>query len=491
MAIFNQINQNPDNEDSNGSEGTAVNKPVNVSGTGAGTAAPGITTAPGKGTSSGRFVNLQNYLNANKGYKQEQGGLAGQVAGNVENKANKIQNNFQGEQQNTVTQQNQNRVQNNPNVINEAISNPQAASQNQQNVNAFQNMLKGNYQGPTELASAGSYQAQAGNIGSLAQLGQNEAGRSTLLKTLYNNPAYNQGQQKLDNLFLQSNPNQLQKLQSLKNISSGLNTNINQGLQQIQDTGKQYAQEALGAKDASQAALFSKLQQLDSGAQGQVDSAKQIAQGLQDRLSSGQTTIQDLQNLGIANRADKSTFGVNPLEYFTDTSSQATKQNVLNSDQRNQLQALSKLTGGLGGDSVQNILTQYNGAAPQQNFNANNPYQFDSSRFQDNLQQKILSLVEPQYRQTLNPNNPQDTSTLERLATTKLNSTNQFANQIAQNDPNLTDEQLASMVKQYTGVNPFDYGYKRGSSTLSGLTGSEKAFGEEYVNPLLSKKILG
>lgn len=151
MAVVNNLNNTPENQqnsDQNNQQKQQApqdqfaNKPMSVSGSSAAESLNdgngGFKPGAGQGTSnnsnptaSGRFVNLQSYLNANKDYNSQNGGLAGQLKQNFQNQASQINSGFNQQRQQFQDTANQNRVQYGTDFVNSALTDPYAFTNNQ------------------------------------------------------------------------------------------------------------------------------------------------------------------------------------------------------------------------------------------------------------------------------------------------------------------------------------------------------------------------
>lgn len=386
MAVvqnFNQDNQQDNNQQQGGSAPNA-NQPVSLSGGGpAGSASYGSSAAPtvtNKPTSSGRYTNLKSYLDANKNYNSQGGGFGGQIYSNLDDKQQGIQTGFQGAQKQFQDQANQGRVQYDNNVVTGALANPTQYAQNQDQLNAFARLRDATYGGPTELAQAQDFKNQTSNFQGLTQQTQSEQGRYGLLNNLYGTPKYNQGQQQLDNLFLQADPQQLAKLQTATQLGATLGKTIDTGLDQDKQLAQSYQNEANATKNATQNALSNTVlgfnQQAINQANAYNDQATRQYNDLRDQLSHGQIPANLMKALGLSDGMQL--YGIDPTAYLAKNNFTASAVNAINSDQAAQIQALHKLAGGAIGGQANDVLNQFinnasqaNQAAGQQAFNLN------------------------------------------------------------------------------------------------------------------------
>jgi hypothetical protein len=340
------------------------------------------TVQPEKGTSSGRFTNLNRYLEANKGYKQAQGGLAGQIYGNLENKAGNIRQGFSQAQQDFQNQANQNRRQFDANLVNQAVSNASQFVGNQDNLSAFERMRDAAYGGPQDISNSNKFQNDVGNFQNIANLSGSEHGRYALLNKLYNTASYNKGQQTLDNLLLQGNQQQLRKLQEVNPMASTLSTDVTTGINQARDLASQYGQEAEATRNVTRNALGQAVTDFDA----QAEAARQAAEAnraasfsnLISSLSQGKISAADAQKFGL--QPGTTLYNIDPTQFATQSNFTATKQNVITPEQYAQIQALSKLSGNaLSGDPTA-VLSSFTDPSQANVFSQQDPYSIDTNR---------------------------------------------------------------------------------------------------------------
>ena len=162
--------------------------------------APMGMTQPSK---SGRFTNLQTYLNANKPTDQNQG-MAAQVAGKVETQGQDVQrlNDKAGAELKGGTDAFKKNIQELGGNFNTQLQ----QDPTQINAEQFAQARDAQYTGPQQLAN--QYQLQAGVQGlqTTGGLVGSEAGRKQLLQQTFQGPQYTSGQTALDQALLQSNP---------------------------------------------------------------------------------------------------------------------------------------------------------------------------------------------------------------------------------------------------------------------------------------------
>ena len=258
-VIANQYD--PDQQDKNTSQGAPTPSAPTVGGPQGGAVAtpgsPGNASAP---TNSGRFTNLNKYINANKDFGAAQGGLAGQIAGNINQQADAAKSDI-GNLQGVFNQQAQagSSSFSNPNITSQALSDPTQFVQNPANIAAFQAQQNASYTGPQNLqalSDSGKTLGQIQDVQTKGQQAQNESGRFNLLRSMFGNNNYSQGQQNLDNAFLQSTPGSAKQLQATKQAGSELSNIWNNASNKAAASGAQSAAQAAQIGQQSRDALL-------------------------------------------------------------------------------------------------------------------------------------------------------------------------------------------------------------------------------------------
>lgn len=154
-------------------------------------------TAKQQGTG---FVNLQKMIGANKGNQ-----LGSTIQQGVGNRVGQIQSDLNKQKQGFQTELGKNQLQESDktaaqNTLNTAINAPKTMSNEQ--VSNFQNLLSGQYKGPSGLSNTAGVEAQARELGQYGSNVGSSGGRTNLLQRYVGGPKYTQGQQRVDNLLL-------------------------------------------------------------------------------------------------------------------------------------------------------------------------------------------------------------------------------------------------------------------------------------------------
>ena len=345
--------------------------------TGGGASSGGGNATNPAPTSSGSYNNLQQYFNANQNFNQAGGGLAGQLAGNIQGQANQATSGINNASNAFNTQaasaaapwSNQT---NDASLINQATTNPYGFTtdtSNPGNTQAFQNLLGANYSGPTSLLNIqgadnyGTLQTQDANVGNEIQQAQSDTGRQNLLNQTYGGNGYTAGDSTLDNLFLQNSPGQLSQLQGLQSTGNNLNTLLNNALQSSQATGANYQQQAQAVSQQAQnginSAIYNYIGNAGTGTAGTTgyqaptglyataatDQATANANyaALQQGLASGNISQETANALGLTN--GQYLYGGNLSQYLGQNTGQATAQNTASAQNLANLQAYNTLGG--------------------------------------------------------------------------------------------------------------------------------------------------
>lgn len=315
MAV---IQQNPQDNNQNNQQPQLLGSNTAPGSTGMGPQSQnqGDGSSPSQPKGSGRFVNLQQYLNANQGAGEQIGSQIGGMATKQANTLDK-QTSSGTDQIRQNVQNEQNRLSQGSNLINQVGQQGGAENVAQNNLADWQKIASGqnNSQDLTNQANTlyNQYGQNISQLGNLANQAGTESGRFGLLKQTFNNPSYSGGQSRLDQMLLQNSGggqavNQLG--QQLNQNTQAQQTNLNNLQQQINpaltNIGTQATQEQTDAKNAigdfsasGAGALGGLYNQLSTAQQAaQNKQAAQVAQ-LQQELSSGKIDANLAKSLGL------------------------------------------------------------------------------------------------------------------------------------------------------------------------------------------------
>ena len=351
---------------------------------GSGTSA---TANPNQQKGSG-YTNIQKIISANQGNQ-----LGSTVAGGIQNQGQQLQSNLSNAQNqfNQGVQQNQANTSANQQLVQNVLGNASAyapGGQNSNQASQFQNLISGQYQGPTQLQNAQQLQNQAQNVSQLNQALNTSGGRAGLLQQFVGNPQYTQGQQSLDALLLGQQNNNPQ-LAAARQSTAQLGGQVNNAVNAAQAQGQQQAQQAqmFGQNVQNQlgqtvAGLNTNLQQQAQTAQNQRNSQYQKA--LTD-LQSGNVTQDEANLLGLSQGQQVTQNALqNVGQYLQENPVQASAQNVATGQNYATIDALRQLAGQNAPQSAQNILGQYAGQEGQAGqFGSQSAYNPNSQGFND------------------------------------------------------------------------------------------------------------
>lgn len=313
---------------------------------------------------SGRFMNLQKYLNANTGAGERLAGgiqsMAGREAGKVQKSADQasdIGQNIQAERDRLSK----------VSGYNQQVQQGQAQDLAQNNLEDYTQLRTGQNDLQNIQQQGQQYQNVAesgiGNLQNLADQSKTETGRFNLLRSAYGGGRpgsdYGLGQRRLDQLFLQAEGggqlNQLQnqlgsQVESAQGQYDQFQDTYGQGVQDIQDqtlSAQQSVSDTLGGFDDQGAGAFGDIysqlaQQQQNYQQSMTDTVGRAQEQLKQR-----TLSQDIADqLGITNDTQ---VGDLDLSAWADRiqagDSDVTMADVINQQQQTQLGGLQQLAG--------------------------------------------------------------------------------------------------------------------------------------------------
>lgn len=320
------------------------NNATSVSGTSAAPAAPGAqNSAEPKNTSSGRFTNLQSYLTANPNNN-----LSQQVGSNLQNQGTELQNQYNQNYNQFQTDVNKGTNTYDQKAVGDYLQNPYTSSQNKDATNQFNQMKSGQYTGPQAFDQNQQLSQGIQNYQQMANQANTENGRYALLSQMYNTPSYNSGQQQLDNLFLQSNPSNLQQgVVNANNLAYNLNNATQNTQAQVQaaqnasaQTGQHVSNDIQGAMNNFQTGINQQVTDANAGAQKNYNTVTDALN--QYRVNNAPLDASTLSQLGL--NPYQSAYGLN-LNNYLNPAAQASAATVASGDQYNNYQALANLAG--------------------------------------------------------------------------------------------------------------------------------------------------
>lgn len=317
---------------------------------------------------SGRFTNIQKYVQANSGAGQR-------IAGNIQNQFDK---NAQGVSQGIQQAQQQLEQKVNPlqqqlgeqgsQQLRAGFVDPNAVLQDQAKLGDFRNLQQGmgtniaNVQGTEQLRQQ-QLQAQAAGLAQTADLAGSEQGRFQLLRSALGSPgnAYSQGSQRLDQVLLQSQPN------VSRNLQAGLRGTVNQqrtGLSTLEQdrqnkinalrdlSGQRKSEWQNLLEGGTSQGLESDIKQrglgdIKTSAEQALESAKYDVNAnlpaLRQRLAENKINASDAERLGL--KQGTNIYDVDLSKYITQGSKDPNLTTAANADEVKRYNALRQLAG--------------------------------------------------------------------------------------------------------------------------------------------------
>lgn len=352
----------------------------------AGTPAAASTARPAM---PGNRPNIQQYLQANQGAGEK---LASGITGGFQKQVNKFGEEVgktRGALESGSRPLEQKLGDEGSQFAQSSFKDPQSLLNQQSQLDEFRRLQGQGYKGDISSLQQNVANQQTALQGRLAGLDESakgsatETGRFQLLRNTFGQPNYTQGQQRLDQLFLQAQPGVNRQLQQNLQGMSG------QASQQAKAFGTEATSrlDALNKLSADRAAQISGLlktgtdtagletdisgrglEDINQSAQARLTAAQQAADavpGLQERLKNNQLTAQDLTTLGL--QPGTQIYDTDLMSFMTRGEHLPTIATAADPAEFARYRALQQLAGDTSGDI-------YGGATEAGGFN---PYQFD------------------------------------------------------------------------------------------------------------------
>lgn len=307
-----------------------------VSGGFAGTNVPGQEAGSQKKQGSGKYTNIQQYLDANK---QQAGQMGSQIAQNVEGQAQEAQQKVGA----LDTQAPKVEAYN----VNEKIQ--QAPQMTDVEKQQYKTVKKtGGYTGPATVDQVSGYQEAQKASQKAAQNVANagtESGQQELLKQQYNRPSYSAGQNRLDQVLLQNSADSRSQLENLSNKYSGIDKLFDTTTQKVGTAINEAQKQALanrqafaGAEEQARKAFIDPLQKRAQETMlSNADLQKRVAADLQDEVLSQETM--DLLGLNEGTRL----FDTDLSKYLNVDQTQLGANDVATQEERQRYKMLADL----------------------------------------------------------------------------------------------------------------------------------------------------
>lgn len=347
------------------------------SGSGGGSAQPsGMPNAQnGTAKQGSGFVNLDQYMTANKGNN-----FGNQFTGKIQGSIDSAKQGLDQSATDFTNASNQGATKwNDVGDQAKGIVDKAGAGTSADDAKKFQGYENATYKGPDSYSgSAYGTQAQGGlqKAYQQASAAQNEGGRFALLDQFYGRPTYTTGQKSLDNLLVQNAPGVGAKVQGLGNEAAQLSSQANKSQGDLDALATMNKSATQDTANNSKQYLTDANSKLQTGLQDEFAKAQKAQQtGYSDEVNAFQNrswTPAELRSLGLS--PDDRTYGIDPLKYLTQGATPTMAQ-VASPEEYARSAALAQLAG----DGSTSYLDQ-NSAS--QAGTAASPYSFDTSGFQ-------------------------------------------------------------------------------------------------------------
>lgn len=485
-----------------------------------------IPQSQNKPTSSGRFTNLQNFVKANQ---PQNGGLAGQIAGkvgeqaqDVSQKVSQAKTNLQtgietakaplqginkitskitniarpvgapmpdGTSPVSIMPVGQTPIQFNPGG--QVLAPPGEITEDE--VAKAQQALNYKYTGPTELENASQLKYDADSLATQTKNLQSEAGRFQTLRQMFNKPSYTQGQQGLDNLLLQSNPQQMSKLRALQRTAAQAQSQINNAEKTVNREVENINQETQDVQTGLRNAVTDKQKAIQDALKAKLDSTKK---SYLDRLGMIESNIatdkfdpRALNELGLTEGTQL--FDLDLSRYIKPTYSKDAVQNlsdaalVAGAKDFDNMQLLNKIIGSSDptfgdagrtniGKLENDLSTIVDRQALLNDLNARGQYVSDAKAMQENLISRLRNDVKSTYQSPYTP--PSGVNLPPEYQ-------GPSQEQINADIERLTQEKLGDILNAYSRGGIIDdqslidlvAGYNEGTNRLSGIDLNRRA----------------
>lgn len=289
--------------------------------------------------SSGRYSNIQTYLNANK---EQAADMGSKITSKVETNAVKASEDVGklAAEKPTITQLDPNRY----------LSNPTANTD--EDIAEYQALKNtGGYTGPEDISKTSNYsnaQNSVNKADSLVKATATEDGRMGLLKDEYTRPNYQRGAQILDQTLLQNDTGSKDKFAELNQKYSGISSLFDNTVKEVGDSINQGKTQALKNKQDLQSAEKSTLDNLYNPIQERAAQFNSTNQDFVNRINSDiadkYLSQETLDTLGV--KEFTNLFDLNLQNYATFDTTQAQANNLATPEERQKFASLMKLLNG-------------------------------------------------------------------------------------------------------------------------------------------------
>jgi hypothetical protein len=284
----------------------------------------------------------------------------------------------------------------NTGVLGKVFSNP--LDLNEMEAAKVKAMRDAAYTGPKSFAdlqgqrNLGALQVQTQNVGDLTKQASNEKGRFNLLNQMFGRQGYSGGQQKLDNLIIQGQQDQLGRLSASRRQAAQATNALRQGEASAQVQGKELTNEANQVRDTTRNVLNKSVLQTDQDLQQRVnDTQGELGaqrKAIYEGLKSGEIDPATLQKLGLSEGMNVyDVFQKDPLA-FVHNGADPTKQAIASKQDYDRISRLKDLVGGAANEDASKALGQFGQYDPNSSFDASKYFNLDKGALENAIQQR-------------------------------------------------------------------------------------------------------
>jgi hypothetical protein len=351
-----------------------------------GAVAPITPTSPNKSkqpntpSTSGSFTNLKNYINANKNFNEGEG-LAGKIATKLSDEDQKVKNQVKDATTTFNTELNtaMEPINKGKDLVQQAVDNPINFIQNPNNVSSVVAARDADYKGPKSLMDLRGRQNQSALESSLNNLtdrtnqARTETGRFNLLRSMFGRPTYSSGQQNLDNLLIQGQRDQQQKMNQTGLNALKTKKELETEAFNASTLGTNASNDADSIRQQTQKALNNRVLQEQQAVKNALEQARvnqdKSLYNLIKGLQSGQIRESDATKLGLV---DGQNIYLNSLKDLVSRGVDPTVETVATKQNYGNIDALRKLIGNTYTQETSGVLDQFKDISNADKFDPSN-----------------------------------------------------------------------------------------------------------------------
>ncbi len=440
-------------EDEKALQDAAGAPPSQTGGDTSATASDGAQFDASKPTSSGKFQNLDSYLNANEGQN-----FGESVAAKVGDQVTQAKSDTQSAASQFSGKVDQGTTKYDDDVVKGAVADPTAYASDEAKLASFTKQRDANYAGPKSSAEDEDYRRayeQSQKAYRQSEASKSEGGRFALLDEYFRRPDYSQGQKTLDNLLVQNDPGSREAFGSVQTAANDVpseyqasaqrgNNLANQG-QAATQAAREKTRAAIGVDDAGNlletSLLATERGSIDKSVLDENARVQASKKSISDNIFSSGLTDEQLALLGLSRGSES--YGINPTDYLQ-SAVPPTADQITSKEQQAKLAALAKLAG--AGDSYVTDATKAGSYDPSKAIT------FDKGGYE-----RQVGTQKAGYESALNGRRVTYTNQLSRPGSPAAQFEDSLPNAISRVNQDLTESQALIASKRDTSQFARDY----------------------------------